>query len=277
MLQIKAKKVKVKSTISKKVKSTISKKSSVVLKHLMEATLDKKYYLSENNIPFKDFFQFGLSVDCVVFGYNKGEIRVLLIERGAEPYKGSWALPGDLVALDTDLFTSASNVLKSLTGLTSVFLEQFQAFGEVDRHPAGRVATVGYYSLIKSDSHNPVASSWANRTAWFAIDDVPPLAFDHEKILDHGIRTLKRRVRYKPVGFELLPPKFTLSDLQQLYEALLGYKFDKPNFRKRILSMDLLVPLNEVETNVSHRPAKLYQFDTNRYEELKKKGFVFDI
>ncbi|MEY2923972.1 MAG: hypothetical protein RLZZ337_512 [Bacteroidota bacterium] len=243
----------------------------------MSHSLQKKYFLSENNVPFSDYFQFGLSVDCVVFGYHDGELRVLLIERGAEPFEGYWALPGDLVGLDVNLFDSANKVLYDLTSLDDVFLEQFQAFGAVNRHPAGRVATVGYYALVETEKHNPIASAWAKRTKWFPVDDLPKLAFDHKEILEMGIVTLKRRVRYRPVGFELLPEKFTLADLQQLYEAILGYQFDKPNFRKKIQSMDLLIPLDEIQKNVSHRPAKLFKFDENRYEALKKEGFVFDI
>lgn len=236
-----------------------------------------KYYLSENNTPFGEYFQFGLSVDCVVFGYHEGRIRVLLIERGAEPYEGYWALPGDLVSPNEDLLYSANSVLTRLTGLKNLFLEQFFTFGSVNRHPAGRVATVGYYSLVKSNNYDPVASSWAKSLRWFDIQDLPDLAFDHERILDKGIRTLQRRVRYRPVGFELLPNKFTLKELQTLYEALLQVEFDKPNFRKKILSMDLLVQLDEMETNVSHRPAKLFKFDEQRYKELRSEGFNFDI
>ncbi len=236
-----------------------------------------KFFLSENNVPFQEFFKFGLSVDCVVFGYHEERVRVLLIERNAEPYKGSWALPGDLVSPEEDLRISASTILTKLTGLKNIFMEQFFTFGSVNRHPAGRVVTVGYYSLVKSDNYKPVASSWARQTKWFDIDDLPELAFDHERILDKGVRTLQRRVRYRPVGFELLPNKFTLLELHALYEALLGVKFDKPNFRKKILSMDLLVQLDEVQENVSHRPAKLFSFDEKRYKELRKEGFAFDI
>lgn len=236
-----------------------------------------KFFLSENNVPFQDYFNFGLSVDCVVFGYVSDEIKVLLVQRDAEPYKGSWALPGDLVPMEEDLKDSASNVLRKLTGLEDIFMEQFHTFGTTDRHPAGRVATVGYYSLVKSDNYHPVASSWVKETQWFSIKDLPELAFDHNAILDKAIRTLKRRVKYRPVGFELLPNKFTLLELQALYEALLDFKFDKPNFRKKILSMDLLVQLDEVQANVSHRPAKLFQFDETRYKELRKEGFAFDI
>ena len=243
----------------------------------MNHFLEKKYFLSENNLPYSEFFQFGLSVDCVVFGYHDGKLRILLIERGAEPFEGFWALPGDLVGLDVNLFDSANEVLFALTGLNDVFLEQFQIFGSVNRHPVGRVATVGYYALVETDMHNPVASAWATRTKWFSVEDLPKLAFDHQEILQKAIITLKRSVRYRPIGFELLPEKFTLADLQKLYEAILGYKFDKPNFRKKILSMNLLIQLDEIQTNVSHRPAKLFKFDENRYEALKKEGFIFDI
>jgi 8-oxo-dGTP diphosphatase len=235
------------------------------------------YFLSENNIPFQEFFQLGLSVDCVVFGHHNNQLRVLLIERGAEPFKGQWALPGDLVPIDQDLEESASDVLTKLTGLKDIFMEQFYTFGELNRHPAGRVATVAYYSLVNSDKYQPVASSWANNTKWFSIDDLPELAFDHSNIVSRAIRTLKRRVRYRPVGFELLPKKFTLLELQSLYETLLATKFDKPNFRKKILSMDLLIPLDEVQSNVSHRPAKLFMFDEQRYNKLREEGFSFGI
>ena len=235
------------------------------------------YFLSENNIPFSDYLKFGLSIDCVVFGYNEGRVQVLLIERNAEPYKNNWALPGELVSIDTNLEDAANDILQNLTGLSNIFMEQFFTFGSVDRHPAGRVTTVGYYSLVGSNKYKPIASSWAKSIKWFDISDLPNLAFDHDQILQKGINTLKRRVRYPPVGFELLANKFTLSELQDLYEAILDYKFDKPNFRKKILSMDLLIQLDEFQENVSHRPAKLFMFDETRYKQLREDGFVFDI
>ena len=235
------------------------------------------YYLSESKEDLKEFFQFGLSVDCVVFGYQEGQIKVLLVERDMEPYRGSWALIGDLVHPAEDLRDSANRILTSLTGLTNIFMEQFFTFGSCDRHPIGRVVTVGYYSLVRSKDYNPIASSWAKSTKWVNINELPELAFDHQDILDKGIEMLKQSVRRRPVGFELLPSKFTLLELQALYEAILGYTFDKPNFRKRILAMDLLVPLSEVQSNVSHRPARLYKFDEERYKDLKKAGFAFEL
>lgn len=235
------------------------------------------YYTNQTSHSIHNLLSFGLSIDCVVFGYHNGEVKVLLVERDIEPFKGSWALTGDLVSPSVDLTKAASEVLSSLTGLKNIFLEQFTTFGSIDRHPAGRVVTVGYFSLVKSTAQEPLALSWAKSSKWFNINNLPNLAFDHREILDKGLEILKRGVRYRPVGFELLPNKFTLLELQDLYEALLGCSFDKPNFRKKILGMDLLVPLNEVESNVAHRPAKLFKFDRERYLHLQKEGLVFDI
>ncbi|NNJ54876.1 MAG: NUDIX hydrolase [Bacteroidia bacterium] len=233
--------------------------------------------MSQNNAPLKDFISFGLSVDCVVFGYHEGEVRVLLVERDAEPFIGSWALVGDLVHPESDLLNAANGILENLTGLKDIYMEQFFTFDAIDRHPLGRVITVGYYSLVESQHHQPIASSWAKSTKWFNINKLPELAFDHQLIIEKGVETLKDRVRYQPVGFELLPSKFTLLELQALYEALLGCKFDKPNFRKKILKMNLLKPLDEVQENVSHRPAKLYAFDEEQYDSLRKEGFAFEL
>ena len=235
------------------------------------------YYISDHTIPLKDYFVFGLSIDCVVFGYHEGEIKVLLVQRDAEPFKGHWALIGDLVEPDKTLEDAANNVLEKLTGLKNIYMKQFFSFGSVDRHPLGRVVTVGYFSLVNSMDHHPIASSWAKKAEWFNIHNLPELAFDHYNILCKGIETLKNDVRHKPTGFELLPRKFTLLDLQLLYEALLGYKFDKSNFRKKILEMNILRPLNEVKVNVSHRPAKLFEFDEKRYRTLEKEGFSFEL
>lgn len=247
------------------------------VKGIMSEKSSNKYFISENNVPYSNLFQFGISIDCVVFGYYKEHVRVLLIERGAEPYLGYWALPGDLVELNEDLDKSANRILTHLTGMTDIFMEQFHTFGSVNRHPAGRVATVAYYSLVESENYQPIACSWAKSLKWFDIYELPQLAFDHSQILETAIDTLRRKVRTEAIGFELLPDKFTLLELQGLYEALLGYSFDKPNFRKKILNMELLVALNEVQSNVSHRPAKLFKFDRNKYKSLKEDGFSFEL
>lgn len=239
--------------------------------------IPSSYYISDYKLPLEEYFVFGLSVDCVVFGYHEGEIKVLLVQRDAEPFKGHWALIGDLVEPDQNLRDAANNVLEKLTGLKDIYMKQFFTFGSIDRHPVGRVVTVGYFSLVNSIDHHPIASSWAKSAEWFNINNLPELAFDHQNILSKGIETLKNEVRHKPTGFELLPRKFTLLELQRLYEALLGYKFDKSNFRKKILEMNILKPLNEVKEKVSHRPAKLFKFDEKRYRALEKEGFSFEL
>lgn len=246
----------------------------------MEEKEDKgegKYFIPYYQIPIDKFFQFGLSVDCVVFGYQDGTLKVLLIKRGAEPFKGQWALPGDLVYPNEDIEVAARRILFDLTAIGNLYLEQTRVYGQVDRHPIGRVATIGYYALINIENYNPKASAWADSVYWIDINKVPKLAFDHNEILNHALETLRFRVRHRPVGFELLPEKFTLGHLQQLYEALLNEHFDKANFRKRILSMKLLSNLKENQTDVPHRPGRLYSFDKNRYDQLKSKGFSFEL
>lgn len=235
------------------------------------------YYGNIYKIPLGDFYKFAVSVDCIIFGYSKGDLEVLLIERGAEPFKGHWALPGDLVYPYENLDSAARRILSELTGLEDMYMDQAITLGDVDRHPVGRVITVGYFSLINRSEHSPKASSWAEKLEWHKLEKIPKLAFDHNEILTAALTRLRKRVRRQPVGFNLLPAKFTLNDLQGLYESLLGETYDKPNFRKKVLDMKLLDPLKEVQKGVAHRPAKLYQFNRNRYQQLKEKGFDFSL
>lgn len=227
----------------------------------------------------ESFFKSAFSVDNVIFGFDGGDLKVLLIQRGAAPYKGKWALPGDLVYPNEDLDTAAERVLEQLTGLRGVYLEQVKAFGAVSRHPLGRVITIAYFSLIKISDYAVTPASFAQSAKWHSVAQVGDLAFDHNEILDSCLKRLKRKVRMAPIGFELLPPKFTLTELQQLYESILAPPkgIDKRNFRKKILSTNLLNDLNEVQEGVAHRPAKLYQFDREKYEQLVGDGYSFDI
>lgn len=228
-------------------------------------------------IPIEKFFQFALSVDCVILGYHEKGLKLLVIERGTEPHKGKKALPGDLVYPTEDMELAASRVLKDLTGLENVYMTQSQSYAQVDRHPIGRVVTAGFYSLISVDRYQPLANSWAANVVWVDINDLPELAFDHNAIVDHVLTTFREKVRLQPIGFELLPKKFTLGQLQELYEAILNTKFDKANFRKKILGMNLLKDTNERQTDVSHRPAKLFSFDKKTYESLLQQGFSFEM
>ncbi len=220
-----------------------------------------------------------LTVDCVVFGFDAQAtmLQVLLIQRKLPPYRGEWALPGGFVHLEESLEAAARRELWEETGVEDVFLEQLYTFGTPDRDPRDRVVSVAYYALISLADHPLQAKTDAQDTDWFALDELPPLAFDHRQILEVAIARLRGKVRYEPIGFELLPVKFTLTQLQKLYETILGQPLDKRNFRNKLLKMDLLVALDETQTGVAHRAARLYQFDAQRYEQLKQQGFNFEL
>jgi 8-oxo-dGTP diphosphatase len=218
-----------------------------------------------------------LTVDCVVFGLDEGDLKVLLVQRDLEPFKGKWALPGGFVRAGESLDEAARRELEEETGVTAVYLEQLYTFGAPDRDPRERVVSVAYYALCKLGEHGVRAATDARDAAWFSVIDAPALAFDHDHILEVALGRLKAKVTYEPIGFDLLPPKFTLSQLQDLYETVLERELDKRNFRKKILGMELLVELDEVERDVAHRAARLYRFDRKRYEQLKRRGFSFEL
>lgn len=218
-----------------------------------------------------------LTVDCVVFGLDDGSLKVLLIQRDLAPYRGRWSLPGGFVRMDEDLDQAARRELREETGADRVFLEQLYTFGALGRDPRERVVTVAYYALVKLLDHRLQAATGARSAVWFAVDQLPTLAFDHAEIVGVALGRLRGKVRYQPIGFELLPGKFTLSQLQHLYEVVLERRLDKRNFRKKVLALDLLEELGEVEQDVAHRAARLYRFDERRYRKLVKQGFNFEI
>jgi 8-oxo-dGTP diphosphatase len=245
--------------------------------YFCEIFTDSTMKVSSKQEILKDFFHAAFSVDNVVFGFDEGDLKVLLIYRGAEPYKGMWALPGDLVRLDEDLDESALRVLQDLTGLKNIFMEQIHTFGKTDRHPFGRVITVAYYSLIKIQDYNINAASWAEEAKWFSILELPTLPFDHLEIIEFAKKSFKEKVRRQPIGFELLPKYFTLTQIQHLFESILQEKLDTRNFRKKLLAMDLLVDTKKLEKGKAHRPAALYKFDLKKYQKFQKSGFSFDL
>jgi len=215
-----------------------------------------------------------LSVDCVIFGFDENKLKVLLIRSDMQQFQSRLSLLGDLLMAEEELDDAAYRILKQRTGLDDLYLEQVQTFGRLGRHPGGRVVTVAYYSLINIQHHQ--LRIHENDLDWHDVDTVMDLAFDHKEILDASYRRLQKRVQEHPLGINLLPEKFSLRELQNLYEAILGIKLDRRNFRKKFFSMDFLVDIDETEQNVPHRPGKLYQFDFDKYEKNKKKWSGID-
>ena len=215
-----------------------------------------------------DYFNIAVSVDCVIFGYEDKQLKVLLIKSDLEEFEGLWSLLGDLVRPDEDLEHAAYRVLNCRTGLHDVYLEQVHTFGKVNRHPSGRVITTAYYSLINAKSHRLQLTQ--NELHWHPVNDIDKMAFDHKLIVETCLQRLQEKVLEQPVIFNLLPEKFSLRELQDLYEAILGFELDRRNFRKRITLKNWLVDLNEMEEDVPHRPGKLYKVKAG----LKASGRV---
>ena len=207
-------------------------------------------------ISHLDYFNIALSVDCVIFGYDNKELKVLLIKSDLEEFSGLYSLLGDLVRPDEDLDSAPYRVLKNRTGMDHVYLEQVHTFGSIGRHPSGRVVTTAYYSLIDITHHNLKLDH--NDLHWHSVSDVKKMAFDHLLILNTCLEQLRNQIMENPIAFNLLQDKFSLRELQEVYEAILGTKLDRRNFRKKIAAKDWLQDLNEMETNLSHRPGKLY-------------------
>jgi len=222
-------------------------------------------------------FESIFSIDCVIFGFDRGELKVLLIERNEEPFKDSFALPGYLAAQDESIDAAAQRILYELTGLRDIFMEQFHTFGEVNRHPQGRVITVAYFAMLRINGKKELKpiSSFAKKAFWHPVYKLPQLAFDHSIIFERALLKIKRKITYQPIAFELLPEKFTLTQLQTLYEAVLNKKLDKRNFRKKMLNYGILKELGEKQKGVSFRAANLYKFDKRTYAKLFKNELSF--
>ncbi len=241
-------------------------KSDDVSKHVKTLKIIQSEVQSINKVA--------LSVDCVIFGFDENKLKVLLIRSDLKKFQSRWSLLGDLVNPDEDLDEAAYRIMKQRTGMVDLYLEQVHAFGKLGRHPGGRVVTVAYYSLINIQHHK--LNILDNELHWHDVSAVKDLAFDHQEIFETCYSRLQKRVQEHPLGFSLLPNKFSLRELQNLYEAILGIKLDRRNFRKKFFAMDFLVDIEEIETNVPHRPGKLYQFNYDKYEQKKKKWSGID-
>jgi 8-oxo-dGTP diphosphatase len=228
----------------------------------------KKYY--------SDHAKIHVAVDCIVFGFIKGELKVLLLTRDFEPGRGKSSLVGGFVREDESLDAAAKRILYDLTGLMDVYLEQLYVFGAVDRDPGERVISVAYYSLLKAQDldEDHVKRHGAR---WCPIDQCSPLIFDHDEMKERALKRLQRRAKSQPIGFELLPRNFTIPQLQNLYEVIYQKKFDNRNFRKKLLSMNILEKLEAKDKSTSKKGAYLYRFDRKKYKKLQEKGFLFDL
>ena len=215
-----------------------------------------------------------VTIDNVIFGLDGNKLQILLVKHAIGESRGSWGLPGGRIGLDQDLDAAAAAALYHLTGAKGLYLEQFRAFGRVDR-ARERVLTIAYFALVRPENCATTAGKSAEAVAWFDIKDIPELIFDHREILDFGLAFLRHKIRHEPIGFNLLSEKFTLLQLQELYEAILDVSLDKPNFRRKMTKMNLLVSCNEKQQGVAHRAATLYRFDPAVYESLMQQGFVF--
>ncbi|MEO0732922.1 MAG: NUDIX domain-containing protein [Bacteroidota bacterium] len=230
-----------------------------------------------NPEKLNQYFKSAFTVDNVIFGFDEGKLKILLIRRNEDPFADHWALPGYFVREDEALSDAAQRVLREMTGMENVYLKQLHTFGAPRRHSSGRVITVAYYSLVKVADFKPRAAGVAQDVTWHTVDELTELAFDHLEIVRVALQQLKKSIRTRPVGFELLPPAFTLTELQHLYEAVWETKLEKRNFRKKILSMGLLRDLNRVQEGVAHRPAKLYAFDEAEYRRMSEGGWYFEL
>ena len=222
-------------------------------------------------------FKSTFSIDCVLFGIDEGELKILLIERNELPFKDWWALPGNIVGEEESLDNSAARILQELTGLKNIYMEQYYTFGDIGRHPQGRVISIAYYALIRLNEAKTVKPliTFAKQAHWVNVKELPKLAFDHQNIFDKGMEKIKRRIIHHPIAFELLAEKFTLTQLQNVYELILDKKLDKRNFRKKILSYGVLKGLDEKQRDVSFRAATLYRFDKRKYAKLFGKEVSF--
>jgi 8-oxo-dGTP diphosphatase len=222
----------------------------------------------------KGYQKVALSVDCVIFGFDENKLKVLLIRSDLKKFKGKWSLLGDLVEEKEDLENAAYRILKQRTGLDDVYMEQVRTFGSLNRHPAGRVVTVAYCSLVNVQHYK--LKTLENELHWHDVQSISDLAFDHQEIFSTCYKWLQKRIQEHPLGFNLLPKKFSMRELQNLYEAILDTKMDRRNFRKKFFTMDFLIDIDEIERDVPHRPGKLYKFNFAKYAVKKKKWVGID-
>lgn len=217
-----------------------------------------------------------VATDCIIFGFDQGNLKLLLFKRRVKPLEGEWSLIGSFVKLEEDVSAAAERVLEEITGLKNVFMEQLKVYGAADRDPGYRCVSVGQYALIRLNEYDKELVK-EHGAAWYDVKELPPLVLDHGQMVHDALEKLKHKARYQPLGFELLPEKFTIPQLQSVYEAIFQKELDSRNFRKKVLSHNVLVKLDEKDKLSSKRGAYLYKFDHKRYKNLIKKGYDFQV
>ncbi len=231
--------------------------------------MDLNFYNNEDKVL--------VAVDCIIFGFYKDGLKILLVTRKMEPDKGKWSLIGGFLKKDEDLDQAAVRVLHTLTGLHDIYMEQLYAYSKVDRDPGERTISVAYYALIDVESHQ-FEGPLMETARWFDLNEAPQLIFDHNEMVQKAVARLRRRALSQPIGFELLPEKFTMRQLQNLYESILDKKLDKRNFINKINALDILIKLDEKDMSVARKGAYLYTFDTGKYaRKVEEEGFNFKI
>ena len=232
--------------------------------------------MATKDLYYAEHPRFHVALDCIIFGFDKGELKLLIHKRHFEPAKGQWSLFGGFMKLNESLEDATNRILRELTGLEKIYMEELQTYGSIDRDPAGRVLSVAYYALIPAHKYSDEYSKKYGAT-WVSLKELPPLIMDHNMMVEKGLSRLRRRAATQPIGFELLPKEFTIPQLQLLYEAIYQAKLDKRNFRKKILSMDVLIKLEEKDKTNSRKGAFLYRFDKRKYKKLVDGGSNFTI
>jgi 8-oxo-dGTP diphosphatase len=217
-----------------------------------------------------------VATDCIIFGFDSGGLKLLIFKRRIAPLKGEWSLIGSFVNLDEDVSAAAGRVLEDITGLKNVFMEELRTYGAADRDPGYRVISIGQYALIRLNDYDRELVE-AHGAVWHDVDQLPPLILDHDQMVQDALEKLKAKARFQPIGFELLPEKFTIPQLQSLYEAIYQKELDSRNFRKKVMSYNVLIKLDEKDKSTSKRGAFLYKFDNDRYKKLLKSGYNFEI
>ena len=225
---------------------------------------------------YSDQARFHVAVDSIIFGFDQGELKLLIHRRRFDPFRGDWSLFGGFLREGESLKDAANRILYELTGLEKIYMEELQTYGDIDRDPAGRVLSVAYYALIPAHRYSAAYSKKYGAT-WVSLSELPNLIMDHNEMVISALRRLRRRTASQPIGFELLPREFTIPQLQLLYEAIYQSDLDKRNFRKKILSMGVLVKLEEKDMSTSRKGAFLYRFDKRKYEKMLEKGYNFTL